>query len=317
MAWHGKAIGAGLGTVVGGPVGTVIGGWVGHIFDHDAEERERLNEQALAAAQAENEARLTVFAVYVSAAHVDGVIHPNERRRLKSLAEGLLGNIDNHEINQWIDDIDVRRFSAAECAEVLRSLPVNLHAIVVRDVMSVFCADDDFNPAEAQWMQEFVYRAGFDPALWNFLYQCFCRDSADSTIRARHLSTLGLPLSATEEDVRRAYRKLAPEYHPDRHHGVSKALRDLAEQRLKEINEAHHSLTRTGRGAVLQNHAALVSNRTPQDAATLHAGNVVMCGLCETRNRLPSSEQHAKARCGLCFALLMLPRQVIDSLAER
>lgn len=316
MAWKGKAIGAGLGSVVGGPVGTVIGGWVGHLMDNDAEEKERLDEQALADAQAANELRLALFTIYVSAAHVDGVIHVNERRRLKLLAQDMLGPVPDHEVDQWIDDIDVRKFSATECAEVLRSLPVNLHFHVVRDVMSVFCADDDFNPAESQWMQEFAYRAGFDPALATFLYHCFCRDSEDAVQRARHLATLGLPLNASDEEIRRAYRKLAPEYHPDRHHGISKALRELAEQRLKEINEAHHCLTRAGRGNALPDHAALVSNRTPQDASTLNAGNVVMCGLCETRNRLPPSEQHAKARCGVCFALLVLPREVINQLIE-
>lgn len=48
--------------------------------------------------------------------------------------------------------------------------------------------------------------------------------------------TLGLPRGASQDDIKRAYRKLARKYHPD----VSKA--DDAEQRFKEIGEAYEVL---------------------------------------------------------------------------
>jgi curved DNA-binding protein len=47
---------------------------------------------------------------------------------------------------------------------------------------------------------------------------------------------LGVPRSATAEEIKRAYRKLAREYHPDRNRQAG------AENRFKEINEAHEVL---------------------------------------------------------------------------
>ena len=46
--------------------------------------------------------------------------------------------------------------------------------------------------------------------------------------------TLGLSLEATQQDIKKAYRKLAMEYHPDRNGGNPES-----EKRLKEINEAY------------------------------------------------------------------------------
>jgi DnaJ-class molecular chaperone len=53
-----------------------------------------------------------------------------------------------------------------------------------------------------------------------------------------YYKTLGVDRKASEEDIKRAYRKLALQYHPDRNPGDSKA-----EDRFKEINEAYQVLS--------------------------------------------------------------------------
>ncbi len=52
-----------------------------------------------------------------------------------------------------------------------------------------------------------------------------------------HYRTLGLPLEATQQDIKKAYRRLAMQHHPDRNGGDPES-----EERLKEINEAYRIL---------------------------------------------------------------------------
>lgn len=48
---------------------------------------------------------------------------------------------------------------------------------------------------------------------------------------------LGITPQISDDDVKRAYRELARKYHPDNY--VNNPLADLAEARMKEINEAY------------------------------------------------------------------------------
>lgn len=49
---------------------------------------------------------------------------------------------------------------------------------------------------------------------------------------------LGVPRNATTEEIKKAYRKLAMEYHPDRNPGNKEA-----EEKFKEITEAYQILS--------------------------------------------------------------------------
>jgi molecular chaperone DnaJ len=56
--------------------------------------------------------------------------------------------------------------------------------------------------------------------------------------RPDYYKVLGVGKNASDEEIKKAYRKLARKYHPDRNHGDKKA-----EERFKEISQAHDVLS--------------------------------------------------------------------------
>ena len=61
---------------------------------------------------------------------------------------------------------------------------------------------------------------------------------------------LNVPSTASDEEVKKAYRELARKYHPDNYH--DSPLEDLAQEKMKEINEAYDTIMKmrgSGHGA--------------------------------------------------------------------
>lgn len=59
-------------------------------------------------------------------------------------------------------------------------------------------------------------------------------------------STLGVTRSASDAEIKKAYRELARKYHPDNY--ADNPLADLAQEKMKQINEAYDQITRERSG---------------------------------------------------------------------
>ncbi|KAL0290753.1 UNVERIFIED_CONTAM: Chaperone protein dnaJ 72 [Sesamum calycinum] len=57
-----------------------------------------------------------------------------------------------------------------------------------------------------------------------------------------HYKVLGINKNASKEEIKQAFRKLAMEFHPDKHSQSSKHLRDSATHKFKQLSEAYETL---------------------------------------------------------------------------
>ena len=66
-----------------------------------------------------------------------------------------------------------------------------------------------------------------------------------------YYEVLGVPKNATEEDIKKAYRKMAMKHHPDRNQGADAAK---SEEKFKEANEAYEMLSDGQKRAAYDQH---------------------------------------------------------------
>ncbi len=70
-------------------------------------------------------------------------------------------------------------------------------------------------------------------------HQTSSRDAA-----AKHHATLGLEKGADKDAIKKAYRKLSMQYHPDKVGHLGEEFQTVAEEKMKEINAANDYLTK-------------------------------------------------------------------------
>lgn len=102
---------------------------------------------------------------------------------------------------------------------------------------------------------------------------------------------LGVDPGASDDEIKKAYRELARKYHPD--HYQNNPLADLAEEKMKEINEAYDTITRSRSGGGQNNYSNYGSGGYQAQAQQQNSstGNIfTQVRLCINRGDLNGAE---------------------------
>ena len=65
-----------------------------------------------------------------------------------------------------------------------------------------------------------------------------------TTDKSKYYTILGVNKGASQDEIKRAYHKLAKEHHPDRFVNSSESEKKYHENKMKEINDAYENLTK-------------------------------------------------------------------------
>jgi len=141
-------------------------------------------------------------------------------------------------------------------------------------------------------------RSLFNLACPHFVYT---RDEKDQEIaKDSFYRELEIPKIATKDEIKKAYRKAATLYHPDKINSLPEHIRELTEEKFKLISHAYNMLMKDSSLDLefLKNVDEVIWFELSDYPA------VVQCILCGQANRILQAGKALNARCGECHALL-------------
>jgi DnaJ like chaperone protein len=115
-------------------------------------------------------------------------------------------------------------------------------------------ADGHFHPAEEALLAEIAARLGFDQAAFKHMVDMVLNQSHFAGGQANTASALddaykalGVTKESSDAEIKRAYRKLMSQYHPDKlmGQGVPEDMIAMATEQAKEIQLAHDLIKKT------------------------------------------------------------------------
>ena len=248
MAWWGKLLGGALGFMMGGPLGALLGGTIGHQFDSGMAGASRMgigdNERTQAAFFT------ATFSVMGHIAKADGRVSEHEIQAARSLMQQM--RLNDAQKKAAIDLFQKGKEADFPLDEVLQQFRSECHrrTTLLRMFFEIqvqaAMADGRMDPAESRVLHHVGQVLGFDAGqieqLINFVTSAAGGHAPGQPVQpiAEAYKVLGVPESASDAEVKKAYRRLTNQHHPDKlvAKGMPEEMVKLANEKTQEIRGA-------------------------------------------------------------------------------
>ncbi|MBI5788636.1 MAG: TerB family tellurite resistance protein [Candidatus Schekmanbacteria bacterium] len=253
--FKGKLIGAGLGVLLGGPVGAIIGVVIGHLVGDlpgdFKEAKERQYHRVHYSRKVYNQPGYGEFifvsnlvALLTAVAKADGEIAPEEVaviRRFFQVDLGYRGEelmLIKKLIKESIHtDLDVDRL----CHEFRRSSNYQSRLMLLELLYKVAQADPKkTRQSEQILINKIAELLGVLPADHQRVVALMQVKEPDDG----HYKILGVDSDTSVEEIKKAYRRLVQQNHPDKVNHLGEEYVKIAHQQLTRINQAYDSIKR-------------------------------------------------------------------------
>ncbi|MCW7753027.1 co-chaperone DjlA [Desulfobotulus sp. H1] len=252
MGWIGKLVGGTLGFAIGGPLGAILGAAFGHGFDKKDDlylsgkgGRPGYGSRRI---EAGDDARhmtffVAAFSMLAKLTKADGRISDVEIRTIEEIMEkDLRLNVDSRKIaiqifRTAVQSPDSFESFAGQFAEAFRHQRQILE-LMADILMRVAVSDGKLTSEEERLIRRAVQIFGLSASFYEQLRSRYMKKGTGS------YDVLGLDPSATDEEVKKQYRRLVREYHPDTiaSKGLPEEFTELAEEKFRTIQEAYESI---------------------------------------------------------------------------
>lgn len=233
MAKFGKWIGAGLGWAFGGPLGAVIGLGLGWMFDSANE------ADAVEGYRATTPGDFAVsFLVLVAAVmNADGKVVRSELDYVKAFLIKKFGPESASEALKMLRDLLKQDIPLEGVTQQIRvRLDYSSRLELLHLLYGIAMADGQLHGSEQKILDQIGYYLGLSATDQNSIKHMF-GGAVDADYKI-----LGIDKNATNEEIKKAYRKLAVKYHPDKVAYLGEDFKKDAEEKFRKINAAYEAI---------------------------------------------------------------------------
>jgi len=259
MNWWGKLIGGAFGFMLGGPLGALFGAVIGHNFDVGLQHQGTPGPATWGRQERVQTAFFTAtFSVMGYLCKADGRVSKEEIAIARQVMARMELNVDQRQAAMALFREGKKESFPVD--DVLRQLRneigyhPNLQRMFIEIQMYAAYADGVLHPAEKSVLQNICSVFGFSRHDFEVLAAAIGGE-VHHRHSARHARTaaislkdayavLGVAADATDAEVKKSYRRLMNQHHPDKlvSKGLPEEMIKIAEQRTHEIRQAYEKI---------------------------------------------------------------------------
>lgn len=237
-----KWIGSGLGWAFGGPIGGVIGFAIGAMLDHmqpvpqlqEGDPRYRTTTHTTTGGD------LTMSLVVLTAAlmKADGKVTQRELDHVRQFFSRQFGAEQAGQLLMVLRDVLKRDIPVHDvCEQIRHNMQHAVRLQLMHYLIGLANADGKIERSEFDMLQRIANGMGISDKDLGSLSAMFRTSDPGSAYKI-----LEIEPTATDDDVKKAYRHMAKKYHPDKVAQLGEEVQKAATEKFKKVQEAYETI---------------------------------------------------------------------------
>ncbi len=242
MGGFSKWIGGGLGFVLGGPIGAVIGFAVGSLFSGSSVSYQTNRRSSSRRETAEADFKMSLLVLIAVVMKADKKIMKAELDVAKKFLVqnfGEEGALEALQILKKLLDQEIDEVAIASQINMYMNYSSKMQ--MIRLLFDIAHADAEIHADELRVIQRISNIFNISSVDFASLHAPFTK----TIDRDWAYKALEIESTASNEDIKKAYRKMAMKFHPDKVHNLGEDMKKSATEKFRAINEAYEHLKKS------------------------------------------------------------------------
>lgn len=235
MGFWGSILGAGIGWWTLGPIGAIMGLVFGHLSE---EQNHFLNGNSKDKATQTRNGFLASLLILVGAVmKADGKVLRSELDYVKASLVATFGETQAGEALILLRNILKQDIPLSDVIQQIRkNINYSSRLQLFHLLYGIALADGHFSEEEKRLLRSIAQGLGVSDVDYESIKATFGNDLSSC------YKVLEIDESASDEEVKKAYRKMAVRFHPDKVAQLGDDIRITAEEKFKKVNEAYERI---------------------------------------------------------------------------
>ncbi|MGM0613898.1 MAG: TerB family tellurite resistance protein [Bacteroidota bacterium] len=241
MAKYGKWIGGGLGWAFGGPIGAILGFVFGSMYDDMQSGDYVVNEDPYQQAQKQRTRRgdfsMSLLVLTAAIMKADNKIKRAELDYVKQFFVQQFGKEEAKEQLQVLRDILKQDVPVYDVSNQIRmNMDYSSRLQLMHYLFGIAQSDNEVVDSEISLLNTISRGMGISASDFNSLKAMFVKDK-ESAYKILEVSP-----NASMEEIKKAYRKMAVKYHPDKVSHLGEDVKKSAKDKFQKISAAYEEI---------------------------------------------------------------------------
>lgn len=239
-------VGALIGFLSSGPIGGIIGFLIGMYVEY-ASKGDSNNESPDGSGQYQsstqtnsqnyNDFNMSLLILIAATMNADGVTMKSELDLVKRMLVRTYGETRAKQMLLMLRELVKQHHDVGHvCRQIRSRMPYSQRLEILHVLFRISQADGNINPQELNVLNTIGINLGITTPDYMSLRAMFVQ-SADSDFKI-----LDVDPNSNEEDVKKAYRKMAMRFHPDRLVGMGDSEKKAAEEKFVRVQKAYENI---------------------------------------------------------------------------